>query len=192
MTSITCPVVVEVPDELLPPGPPGKSAYQTWLDNGHSGSEAAFLDWLRNGQVVSGGVVSKQFSLAPGASCGVWSAYQASGLSGSIDVPAGKKVRVQVSGMVNHTSQNIVHFTIKRGATDLTPANCTGLACARIDIADGVRSVGIDYIDAPAAGVQVYELFWRCHNAGTAYLGRRPIDTAMMVPTTMTLTLVDA
>ena len=28
-------------------GADGKSAYQIWLDNGHTGSEADFLDWLK-------------------------------------------------------------------------------------------------------------------------------------------------
>jgi len=26
----------------------GKSAYEIWLDNGHTGTEADFLNWLKN------------------------------------------------------------------------------------------------------------------------------------------------
>lgn len=182
---------LRVPLEALPAGPQGKSAYQTWLDSGHTGSEAQFLDWLRNGQIVAGGVVMKQAKLSPGANTAN-TAYVCTGLQCQIDVPPGKKVRAQVAGMVNHTGQNIVHFTLKRDGVDLAASGDTGLACARIDIADGVRPVLIDHIDTPPVpGVLTYELWWRCHNAGTAYLGRRPADAAMMVPTVLTLTIVE-
>lgn len=33
-------------------GDPGKSAYQVWLDNGHSGSEEDFLQWLRKVSII--------------------------------------------------------------------------------------------------------------------------------------------
>ena len=191
--NIPAQLVVEILPTDIPPGPAGttgKSAYQSWLDTGNSGTEVNFIDWLRNGQAASGTTI-KQSSLSPGANTDS-TIYVATGLSCTIDVPAGKNVRVEVIGMVNHTTQNIMHFTLKRDATDLTPANHTGLACARIDIADGVRAVNIDHLDTPPTGPATYELWWKCHNAGTAYLGRRQSDAAMMVPTTMTLTLVDA
>ena len=186
-------IVVEIDPADIPPGPQGasgKSAYQSWLDVGNTGTEADFVQWLRNGQVASGTTI-KQSSIAPGANTAS-TTYVATGLSCTIGVPSGKKVRVEIDGMVNHTKQNIVHFTLMRDATDLTPANHSGLSCSRIDIADGVRAVNIDHLDTPPTGPATYELWWKCHNAGTAYLGRRPSDAAMMVPTTMTLTLVDA
>lgn len=188
MTMIPAAIFVEIPEESLPAGPQGLSAYQIWLNNGHQGTETDFLSWLRNGQIASGCVrkiVSS--SLAPGANTASAS-YITTGLSCQIDVQAGEKVLVDVRGMCNHTGQQIVHFTLKRGAVELTPANHTGLACARIDIADGCRALGFQHHDTPPEpGTYTYELFWRNTNAGSAYLGRRPSDTIMMVPTTMTL-----
>ena len=52
-------------------GIPGKSAYQTWLDNGHAGSESAFLNWLKgtNGSAGTNGLSAYQIWLAqPGNS----------------------------------------------------------------------------------------------------------------------------
>lgn len=192
--AIPANVFIRIDEADLPPGPTGASAYDAWLSEGHTGTVADFLDWLRDGapSIVAGGVVMGHASLAPGASTGSFSAYVATGLSCAIEVPAGKRVRIECHASVNHTQQNFVHFTLKRNGVDLTPASHTGLAAVRIDIADGVRDMKIDHFDTPGEGTATYELWWRCHNAGTAYLGRRPIDTAFMVPTTMTLTLVDA
>ena len=184
-------VYLEIDPTLVPPGPAGKSAYQCWSENGHTGTESQFLDWLRDGTPAAGATVCKQATIAPGATTGSLT-YVTTGLACNIDVPAGKKVRVEVTGAVNHSGQNFVHFTVKRGTTELHSSPLTGLACSRIDIADGVRALHIDHLDAPSPGTVTYELFWRCHNAATAYLGRRPADTAFMIPTTLTLTLVDA
>lgn len=40
----TAPTVID-----HPLGPPGKSAYQSWLDTGHTGTEQDFMDWLAAG-----------------------------------------------------------------------------------------------------------------------------------------------
>jgi hypothetical protein len=181
-------VFIEIDDADIPPGPQGDSAYQVWLANGNAGTEADFLTSLQGGG--GGGAVSHiaSASLAPGANTASVS-YVTTGLSCSTVAAAGESILIDVRGMVNHTGQNIVHFTLKRNGVDLTPANCSGLACSRIDIADGVRSVNFQHQDTSPSGTVTYELFWRCHNLGTAYLGRRPSDTAMMVPTTMSLTV---
>ena len=34
-------------------GEPGKSAYQSWLDQGHTGTEADFVTWLRSGIIFN-------------------------------------------------------------------------------------------------------------------------------------------
>lgn len=183
-------IYIEIDPMQIPAGPRGASVYETWLASGHTGTEADFLEWMRASVVASPGVVKavNHASAHPEASTAASSTYVATGLKCSVNAQAGDKVLVDVRGMVNHTGQNIVHFTLRRNGIDLTPDGCTGLACARIDIADGVRSVNFQHQDTvPQSGVMEYELFWRCHNAGTAYLGRRPIDASMLVPTTMTL-----
>lgn len=43
------------------PGADGKSAYQSWLDSGHEGTEADFMDWLR--QPAAGAVDSANEAL---------------------------------------------------------------------------------------------------------------------------------
>lgn len=180
-------IYVDIPDESLPAGPQGLSAYQIWLNNGHQGTETDFLSWLRNGQIASGCVRKiVSASLAPGANTASAS-YITTGLSCQIDVQAGENVMIDVRGMCNHTSQQIVHFALKRNETELIPVNHTGLACVRIDIADGCRALDFQHHDQPVAGTHVYELLWRNTNSGVAYLGRRPSDAIMMVPTTMTL-----
>jgi hypothetical protein len=179
-------VFVEIPEELIPPGPVGLSAYQVWLANGHQGTEADFLDWLRNGQVSACIRKIVSANLAPGVNTSSLS-YVPTGLSCQIDVLAGETVLIDVRGMCNHTAQQIVHFTLRRGQADLTPANHTGLACARIDIADGCRALDFQHHDQPGAGTHTYELLWRNTNAGNAWLGKRVSDQIMMVPTTMTL-----
>lgn len=187
MTTIPAAIFVEIPEESFPAGPQGLSAYQIWLHNGHQGTEADFLDWLRNGQIATGCVRGvNTSSIAPGANTASAS-YATTGLACSIDTLPGETVLIDVRGMCNHTGQQIVHFTLKRDGVELTPVNHTGLACVRIDIADGCRAIDFQYHDKTEAGTHTYELFWRNTNAGTAYLGRRPSDTAMMVPTTMTL-----
>lgn len=190
MSSIPAGLLIEIDPALIPPGPRGASVYETWLAAGNTGSEADFLEWMRANVAASPSVVKavSHSSIAPGVNTAVSSTYVATGLKCSVGAQAGDKVLIDVRGMVNHTSQNIVHFTLRRNGWDLTPEGCTGLACARIDIADGVRAINFQHQDTvPESGVVEYELFWRCHNAGTAYLGRRPIDAAMMVPATMTL-----
>lgn len=183
-------LVVEINSEDIPPGPAGKNYYELWLEAGNTGTLSEFLEWSRSGLQSTSGIVKKiEFcSMPPGANTASLT-YVSTGLTCSISANAGEQVLIDVSGMVNHTAQNIIHFTLKRNGVDLTPAGYTGLACVRIDMADGVRALSMKYKDSPPAGPTTYELFWRCHNAGTAYLGRRPVDLAMMVPTTMSLTV---
>lgn len=182
-------VFIEIDPEQLPVGPEGKSAYQVWLDNGNTGTETDFLDWLRNGQVSSGCVSAiKYASLGPTASTSS-TTYVATGLQCQATAGQGDCILVDVRGMVNHTSQNIIHFTLRRNGTDITPSGNTGISTSRIDIADGVRAVSFQFNDTPPVGVATYELLWKCHNQGVAYLGRRKDDTAMMVNTSMSLTV---
>lgn len=190
---IPAQVFVHINPQDIPSGPIGKSAYQSWLDTGHSGTEADFVDWLRNGQIAAGCVRKiANATIAPGANTAS-DTYVSTGLSCTIDVQEGETVKIDVRGMVNHTTQKIIHFTLFRtigeNTVDLTPAGHSGLSASRIDISDGVRAVDLQHFDTPPLGDVTYTLYWRNHYADSsvAYLGRRKTDTAMMVPTTMSL-----
>lgn len=172
----------------LPLGPPGPSAYEVWLANGHAGTEADFLDWLRNGAVSESFVRDIKFaSIAPGAFTDA-TVFAATGLECTVNVQAGERVLVKVSGGVSHTAQNMVHFTLVRNGLNLAGAGLSGLDCARIDAADSLRELGFEHDDAPpVVGPVTYALHWRSHNSPRAYLGRRSSDEAWMIPTTMSL-----
>lgn len=193
MTAIPAQIYVEIDPEDIPVGPAGsngsdgKDNYQLWLDDGHTGSLSDYLQWVREAE-QSGVVSSIQFaSISPVANTAS-TVYVSTGLSCQITTEVDEKVDIDVRGMCNHSTQQIVHFTLKRNGVELTPANHTGLACARIDISDGCRALDFQHQDLPGDGTHTYELFWKNTNSGTAYLGRRPADTIMMVPTTMKLT----
>lgn len=142
---------IEINSADLPAGPMGKNPYELWLDAGNTGTLQDFLEWYRNGQSISGNAKIKHASIQPGANTASIT-YVSTGLSCQIDVEQNEKILIDVRGMVNHTAQNIVHFTLKRNGVDITPMNNTGLSCARIDIADGVRALNFMHRDAPPIG----------------------------------------
>jgi len=181
-------VVIRIAENSIPQGPQGASAYQVWLSNGHTGTEADFLNWLRSGQVTAGSVKVAHSSLPaiPTIFTGSQN-YAPTGLSCSINVTAGERVLVDVRGIASHSDQSIVHFTLRRNGVDLTPANHSGLAAIRTESADNARTLCFQFDDAPPAGNVTYELMWKCHSAPYASIGKRFSDAAMAVPTTMTL-----
>lgn len=176
----------------LPAGAPGRSVMDEWLVDNPGGTRAQFLEWMRAEccppAVAEGGIRIAHSSLGPSAST-TSITYTPTGLECTINVEESEKVLIDVRGMVNHNDQKIIHFTLDRNAAVLHAAPLTGLAVARIDIADGVRAVNLQHEDQPGPGTFTYRLLWRNHGApaGVAQLGRRAGDAAMMVPTTMTL-----
>jgi len=183
-------IFIEINPEDVPPGPSGKSAYQTWLDNGHTGTEVDFLEWLRNGQSCGGAAI--KHSSVPGVISTDQISYAASGLSCTVSVVSGQKILIDVRGVVSRTPDGIVHFTIRRNGVDLHSSPQTGLSVIRADNADAARTLSFIHQDtATVTGNVTYELFWKCHNQANAYLGKRSVDSAWIIPTTMTVTVHD-
>lgn len=189
--NIPATIFVEINPEDIPPGPQGASAYQSWLAVGHQGTEADFLAWLQ--QTSTPSIVPAAVSVAsipPGTNTAS-TEYVSTGLKKTVEAFAGQRVLIDVRGVVSHTAQNIVHFTVRRNGVDLAGGSLTGLAVVRVDVTDCVRSLSLLHEDTvPQAGPVTYELFWRCHNLGAAWLGRRAADAAMMVPTVLALTVL--
>lgn len=195
--SIEAKVFVEIDPDDIPPGPEGKSAYEVWLEDGHSGTESDFLEWLQTGyQSPSAGVHMVTQTLSPGAET-TSPTFVALGLSASIEVPAGKKVSIDFRALVSHTQQRMVHFTLRRGVSgELHDSPNTGLGCIRVDFPDSFANLALQHVDNPGTGTHTYSVLWRQHHndspPGKAILGKRAVDTAIMVPATLTLMLVDA
>lgn len=195
---LTLPLMTRIPLASLPAGEPGKSNYDLWLEAGNTGTLQNFLDWLREGvgppPAGDGSTVAKVVALSPGAST-TSAAFVATGLQLTIDVPEGKKVLLDARALVAHNQQRMVHFTLRRASTQLHPSGSTGLGCVRVDYADSFGNMSFQHLDAPGAGEHTYELLWRQHHndapQGTAILGKRAADSAIMVPATLSALLVD-
>lgn len=55
MTHIPGTLYIEIDPDDIPPGPTGKSNYELWLEDGHTGTLADFLQWLRDGTPAPSG-----------------------------------------------------------------------------------------------------------------------------------------
>lgn len=113
--------------------------------------------------------------------------YVASGIK-AIITPVAGRVRCTFNGYFGASASGaIIDVTLHRDATDLTPAGVNGLGAARVNSDGWLEFLAIDFIDGPPLGGTVtYEMYWRV-STGTAYLGRRGVDTAFDLPTTLTL-----
>jgi len=79
-------------------------------------------------------------------------------------------------------------FTIYRGGSDLIPSGVTIFAGTYSDNQYKLQNSAFNYLDSPSTTSSTsYELYWRSDGGTTVYLGRRANDTAMTIPTTITL-----
>lgn len=123
-----------------PTGTIGKSAYQSWLDTGHVGTEADFVAGLKGAQGDAGATGAKGDTGAAGSP----GATGAAGATG----PQGAKGDTGAQGQKGYTGA-----TGPSGATFLT--NVTFGQTAAVIIAAGVRSLTVTGVTGLLAGDRI-------------------------------------
>ena len=102
---------------------------------------------------------------------------------------ASSKVLVEVSLTAGLSVGGIVHYTLDRNSTALTPAGNDGLSSMRFSSSGEAPVVAFSYLDSPAStSAQTYKLQADLDGAGTAYFGRRGSGTDIDSPNIITLT----
>jgi len=77
------------------------------------------------------------------------------------------------------------YLTLFRDAVDLTPAGCTGITHVTGTSTVLLNAAPMDIIDSPATASEVtYAVYWKA-GGGTVYLGRRGVDTNVIVPSVL-------
>jgi hypothetical protein len=170
----------------------GKSVYETWLEQSGNdgGSETDFLAAM---QGPSGGSRGASAFVPAGASVSS-TEFTDTGLCVTITpcAPSARQI-VRVGGAIGHSNagavtQMALFRRIGDGVfEDIKPIGASALMAVRSVSPDRMDPFAFEWVDCPESAEPVtYALYWMTH-AGTARLGRRPADTLMSIPATMSV-----
>jgi hypothetical protein len=139
---------------------------------------------------VLNGIVSAQWaqSFAPGQNT-MSADYVASGVYlDAVALSETDRFEIDIAGKAGHsTGSTHIQMIVKRDAVSMVPVGAQQNAAPFVISNSMTADFSIMLNDAPGAiGIFRYELFWKSYGGGSAYLGRRASDAAIiLVPTTI-------
>jgi hypothetical protein len=110
------------------------------------------------------------------------------GLSLSFDAPLrseSSRVKITFMAGVGGAVANKIEFSIARNGTLLHPAGMNGLATIWSATNSRIEQVALHWLDLTPGTNPTYTIHWAFNGSDTVYLGRRHLDTTMLVPSVL-------